>query len=194
MQRLPLFPLNLVLLPYEYLPLHIFEPRYKKMIKNSIEKKIPFGIIHGEGQNLHPKGCKVKVSKVYKKYKNGEYDILVKGIDRFKVFNTELDGETVIAEVVYIPLSKNSDNKIISSLQDSYLKVLLNFGINTDLDMHMKKKISYEFLQGFQLPLEIKKELILMDNESKRLIFIHGIFNNLLKDGIGSNNFQLPEA
>ena len=38
MISLPLFPLNLVLLPYELLPLHIFEPRYKKMVKDHIEE------------------------------------------------------------------------------------------------------------------------------------------------------------
>ena len=45
MDILPLFPLKLVLLPYEILPLHIFEPRYKKMVKNAIEDKQPFGIV-----------------------------------------------------------------------------------------------------------------------------------------------------
>ena len=105
MPKLPLFPLNLVILPYEYLPLHIFEPRYKIMITNNIEQNSPFGIIHKDGKNLYPKGCKVEVSKVYKKYQTGEYDILVRGIENFKIFNTKLDGETIVGEVEYISIS-----------------------------------------------------------------------------------------
>mgnify|MGYP001426681738 FL=1 len=194
MSKLPLFPLNLVILPYEYLPLHIFEPRYKIMITNNIEQNSPFGIIHKDGKNLYPKGCKVEVSKVYKKYQTGEYDILVRGIENFKIFNTKLDGEIIVGEVEYIPISMVKDDEMTNLIQDSYLKLLLKFGISNDLDLHLKKKISYEFLQGFQLPLEIKKELILMDNETRRLKFVHKIFKNLLAKDNKNDLSQIPNA
>ena len=45
MTKIPLFPLNMVVLPFEKVPLHIFEPRYKKMISESIENNSPFGIV-----------------------------------------------------------------------------------------------------------------------------------------------------
>ena len=194
MPKLPLFPLNLVILPYEYLPLHIFEPRYKIMITNNIEQNSPFGIIYRDGKNLYPKGCKVEVSKVYKKYQTGEYDILVRGVENFKIFNTKLDGETIVGEVEYIPISMINDDEMTNLIQDSYLKLLLKFGISNDLDVHLKKKISYEFLQGFQLPLEIKKELILMDNETKRLKLVHKIFKSLLAKDNKNDLSQIPNA
>jgi len=194
MLTIPLFPLNLVILPYEYLPLHIFEPRYKTMIKNSIEEDTPFGIILSQDDEMYSKGCRVKVTEVYKKYHTGEYDILVKGVERFKVFDTKKDGETVIGEIEYIPLIQNQDNALIDLLQDSYLRVLLKFGINTDLELHMKKKISYEFVQGFELPLQIKKKLISIDNENKRLHFINNIFENILSSELKIKNSDLPEA
>ena len=194
MLTIPLFPLNLVILPYEYLPLHIFEPRYKTMIKNSIEEGTPFGIILSQDDEMYSKGCRVKVTEVYKKYHTGEYDILVKGVERFKVFDTKKDGETVIGEIEYIPLIQNQDNALIDLLQDSYLRVLLKLGINTDLELHMKKKISYEFVQGFELPLQIKKKLISIDNENKRLHFINNIFENILSSELKIKNSDLPEA
>tara|TARA_B100001996_G_C18560971_1_gene554551 strand:- start:298 stop:882 length:585 start_codon:yes stop_codon:yes gene_type:complete len=194
MLTIPLFPLNLVILPYEYLPLHIFEPRYKTMIKNSIEEDTPFGIILSQDDEMYSKGCRVKVTEVYKKYHTGEYDILVKGVERFKVFDTKKDGETVIGEIEYIPLIQNQDNALIDLLQDSYLRVLLKLGINTDLELHMKKKISYEFVQGFELPLQIKKKLISIDNENKRLHFINNIFENILNSELKIKNSDLPEA
>ena len=194
MPKLPLFPLNLIILPYEYLPLHIFEPRYKIMITNNIEQNSPFGIINRDGKNLYPKGCKVEVSKVYKKYQTGEFDILVRGIENFKIYNTKLDGETIVGEVEYIPISMINDDEMTNLIQDSYLKLLLKFGISNDLDLHLKKKISYEFLQGFQLPLEIKKELILMDNETKGLKLVHKIFKNLLAKDNKNDLSQIPNA
>ena len=193
MISLPLFPLNLVLLPFELLPLHIFEPRYKKMVKDHIEENKPFGIILNENNVVCTKGCRVKVQKVYKKYSNGEYDILVKGVEQFQVFNTRVEGETVIGEIDYVPLNNDSDENLRKIIQDLYLKVLIKVGINNNLEMHMSKQLSYEFLQGFELPLKLKKQLILMDSEIKRLTIIKDIFENII-DSDFSQRKNMPLA
>ena len=193
MISLPLFPLNLVLLPYELLPLHIFEPRYKKMVKDHIEEGKPFGIILNENNVVCTQGCRVKVQKVYKKYSNGEYDILVKGVEQFQVFNTRIVGETVIGEIGYVPLNNDSDEKLRMVIQDLYLKVLIKVGINNNLEMHMRKQLSYEFLQGFELPLKLKKQLILMNSENKRLTVIKDIFENII-DSDFSQKKNMPIA
>ena len=192
--KLPLFPLELVLLPYEKLPLHIFEPRYKTMVKNAIEDDIAFGIVLKEGEEVFPKGCKVKVTKVFKEYESGEYDIMVEGLDRFDVIGTEMVEDTVIGEIQYIPMNLDADQFLVQELQDSYLKVILRFGIKSDLEAHMNKKISYEFLQGLQLPTSLKKDLIDMDSEPSRLSFINTIFNNVLSQPFKTENDNLPEA
>ena len=193
MISLPLFPLNLVLLPYELLPLHIFEPRYKKMVKDHIEEGKPFGIILNENNVVCTQGCRVKVQKVYKKYSNGEYDILVKGVEQFQVFNTRIVGETVIGEIDYVPLNNDSDEKLRMVIQDLYLKVLIKVGINNNLEMHMGKQLSYEFLQGFELPLKLKKQLILMNSENKRLAIIKDIFENIIDSDL-SQKKNMPLA
>ena len=184
MTRLPLFPLNLVLLPFELLPLHIFEPRYKKMVKDHIEQDKPFGIILNEDNVVCTKGCRVKVQKVYKKYSNGEYDILVKGVEQFKVINTRIEGETVIGEIDYVPINTGGDEQLLKTIQELYLQVLIKVGISNSLEMHMGKKLSYEFLQGFELPLNMKKQLILMNSENKRLSLIKDIFVNIIDSDI----------
>lgn len=193
MISLPLFPLNLVLLPFELLPLHIFEPRYKKMVKDHIEENKPFGIILNENNVVCTKGCRVKVQKVYKKYSNGEYDILVKGVEQFQVFNTRVEGETVIGEIDYVPLNNDSDENLRKIIQDLYLEVLIKVGINNNLEMHMSKQLSYEFLQGFELPLKLKKQLILMDSEIKRLTIIKDIFENIINSDF-SQRKNMPLA
>lgn len=184
MISLPLFPLNLVLLPYELLPLHIFEPRYKKMVKDHIEQDKPFGIILNEDNVVCTKGCRVKIQKVYKKYSNGEYDILVKGVEQFKVIKTRIEGETIIGEINYVPLNSDGDEQLCKTIQELYLQVLIKLGISNSLEMHMGKKLSYEFLQGFELPLKMKKQLILMNSENKRLYLIKDIFVNILDSDI----------
>ena len=193
MTRLPLFPLNLVLLPFELLPLHIFEPRYKKMVKDHIEQDKPFGIILNEDNVVCTKGCRVKVQKVYKKYSNGEYDILVKGVEQFKVINTRIEGETVIGEIDYVPINGDGDEQLRKTIQELYLQVLIKVGISNSLEMHMGKKLSYEFLQGFELPLNMKKQLILMNSENKRLSLIKDVFMNILDSDIVQKK-NMPSA
>ena len=164
------------------------------MVRNAIEKDIPFGIILSEGKGIFSKGCTVKVTKVFKKYQNGEYDIMVKGLERFDVINTEMDGDTVIGQVKYLPLQTESEPDLLVQLQDSYLKVLLRFEIDSDLETHLKKKISYEYLQGLQLPISLKKNLIDIDSETERIRFINDIFQSILKQPFKSGNRNLPEA
>ena len=194
MDILPLFPLKLVLLPYEILPLHIFEPRYKKMVKNAIEDKQPFGIVLKEEGGVYKRGCRVEITKVLQNYPNGEYDIIVKGIERFKVLSTEKDGDMVFGQIEYIPISIETDLKLIDDVQDSYLKILLRYGINSDMEMHMDKKISYEYVKSIQLPIILKKELINMEHETDRLAFIKNIFDNILKQPNKSENGNFPES
>tara|TARA_B100000123_G_scaffold272318_1_gene254554 strand:+ start:1463 stop:2044 length:582 start_codon:yes stop_codon:yes gene_type:complete len=193
MISLPLFPLNLVLLPFELLPLHIFEPRYKKMVRDHIEDDKPFGIILNENNVVCTKGCRVKVQKVYKKYSNGEYDILVKGVEQFQVFNTRIEGETVIGEIDYVPLNNDADEELRKVIKNLYLQVLVKVGISNNLEMHMDKQLSYEFLQGFELPLKLKKQLILMNSEIKRLTIIKDIFENIIDSNI-SQKKNMPLA
>ena len=163
------------------------------MVRDHIEKDKPFGIILNEDNVVCTKGCRVKVQKVYKKYSNGEYDILVKGVEQFKVIKTRMEGETVIGEIDYLPLNIDSDERLRKNIQELYLQVLIKVGISNSLEMHMGKKISYEFLQGFELPLNMKKKLILMNSENKRLSFIKDVFVNILESDIVQKK-NMPSA
>jgi Lon protease-like protein len=164
------------------------------MIRNAIELDVPFGIILSEGEGVHSKGVKVGVKEVFKKHSNGEYDILVKGQEIFKVMTTELEGETVVGQVEYLPIQTGLEGNHFKSFQDLYLKILLKFGVDKNLDIHMRKKISYEFLQGLQLPLILKKELLGIDDEISRLEFIENIFNNVLNTDTKPSNGNMPQA
>ena len=195
MNRLPLFPLNLVLLPYESISLHIFEPRYKRMVKNSIEENLSFGIILTQNSTIFNKGVTVSIKEIYKEYSNGEYDILVKGEDLFNVVRTELNGDTVFAQVEYQHIDTSGIGEArFDEFQDIYMKLLLKVGVKRNLDVHLNKKISYEFLEGIQLPITFKKEILSEENELKRLNIIQNIFKNILKSKTNPNSTNMPEA
>lgn len=84
-QFLPLFPLQIVVFPGEGLNLHIFEPRYKQLIKDCEEEGITFGIPSHIGNKLMTVGTEVELLKVEKKYDNGEVDIRSRGLRIFNI-------------------------------------------------------------------------------------------------------------
>lgn len=82
---IPIFPLNIVLFPELPLPLHIFEERYKIMIKECLEEKKEFGVVYTKENHIKKVGCTAKILRVLKEYDDGRMDILTQGVQRFKI-------------------------------------------------------------------------------------------------------------
>jgi ATP-dependent Lon protease len=82
--RIPVFPLDVVLLPGMLLPLHIFEPRYKTMIKRCLDEQIEFGIILVSEKGIAKVGCTTEIAEKLKEYPDGRMDILTVGCAVFR--------------------------------------------------------------------------------------------------------------
>jgi Lon protease-like protein len=88
---LPLFPLDLVLFPHTILPLHIFEERYKEMIKDCLENRWAFGMLAVQGDTVKNIGCTASISQVVERFPDGRLNILVRGERRFEITNLNQD-------------------------------------------------------------------------------------------------------
>ena len=84
-ERIPLFPLNVVLLPGADLPLHIFEPRYRQMVKACLEEKSEFGMLLSLPNGVARVGCTAEILDVVNRYDDGRMDILTVGRTPFRV-------------------------------------------------------------------------------------------------------------
>jgi len=82
---LPLFPLQVVLLPGAELPLHIFEDRYKEMIGEVIRDRLEFGVILANEKGIVNTGCTAMIDKVLREYPDGRLDIIARGRRRFEI-------------------------------------------------------------------------------------------------------------
>lgn len=82
---LPLFPLKLVVYPGERLNLHIFEPRYKQLIRECDQNGTTFGIPAFIDNQVMDFGTEIRLTEVSKRYDNGELDIKTEGIGIFKI-------------------------------------------------------------------------------------------------------------
>src|SRR5947208_4835371 len=86
---LPLFPLDMVLLPGVPLPLHIFEPRYREMISECLAQEKPFGVVRVKEEGVAEIGCTAEIITVTKKYPDGRMDIVTEGRERFEVMHMD---------------------------------------------------------------------------------------------------------
>jgi uncharacterized protein len=83
--NIPMFPLTLLPLPGELVPLHIFESRYKQLLTDTETLDIPFGIYCNHEFNTKKLGSLMKLESVIKRYPGGESDIIVRCIDIFSM-------------------------------------------------------------------------------------------------------------
>lgn len=82
---LPLFPLQVVLLPGAELPLHIFEDRYKEMISEILRDREEFGVVLASEKGIVNTGCTATIDRVLRKYPDGRLDIVSLGRRRFEI-------------------------------------------------------------------------------------------------------------
>lgn len=85
--RIPLFPLNVVLLPGASPPLHIFEPRYRLMVRHCLTHKTEFGMILAQDSNVATVGCTAQIVQTLRAYPTGESDILTEGRAVFRALD-----------------------------------------------------------------------------------------------------------
>ncbi|HWH45145.1 MAG TPA: LON peptidase substrate-binding domain-containing protein [Thermoleophilaceae bacterium] len=89
--RFPLFPLGIVALPSELVPLHIFEERYKTMVGECLEAGAPFGVLWLSDSGLRDIGCSVVISEVLDELDDGRLNILCRGDTPFRLLE-RVDG------------------------------------------------------------------------------------------------------
>ena len=82
---LPLFPLPLVLLPQNPLPLHIFEDRYREMVGEALETDSEFGIVMAADKGVVNVGCTATIERVLERFEDGRINIATVGRRRFEV-------------------------------------------------------------------------------------------------------------
>jgi Lon protease-like protein len=100
--RIPLFPLDVVLMPGAELPLHIFEPRYKVMIGRCLDERIEFGIILAANKAVAALGCTAEVVRKVRDYPDGRVDILATGRAVFRLLELLDEKEYYEGVVEYV--------------------------------------------------------------------------------------------
>lgn len=170
------FPIGLVLLPNMVMPLHIFEERYKILVSECLENHTEFGIVYYSGTKILERGCTAKIIEVTKKYPDGRMDILVEGVERFKILDSFYDKPYMSSEVEFFDDLYDTDEtelKIVRKEGVELLKkVMAVYKIESDdvfLDNLSAKVISFLLVSNSGFSMNEKQFFLEMINTKERL-------------------------
>lgn len=170
MALLPLFPLELVLLPGTPLPLHVFEPRYKEMIGECLATDAPFGVIRAVDEGIAEVGCTAEIITVTKEYPDGRMDLICEGRKRFEVVEVNRDRSFLQAEVLIVPDEPGVtvQEERVKAIQ-LHLEILSLAGAVQDLSAADQNQLSFYLAGSLPLDLDFKQKLLAMRSEGQRI-------------------------
>lgn len=184
MALLPLFPLEVVLLPGTPLPLHIFEPRYKEMIGECLANDAPFGVVRAVEEGIADVGCTAEIVTVTKEYPDGRLDLIAEGRKRFEVLEVNQERSFLRAEVLMVPdepgLAEREEK--VRAIQ-LHLEILSLAGAVQDLSAADQNQLSFYLAGSLPLDLDFKQKLLGMRSEVQRIqevaAYLEGILPKL---------------
>jgi Lon protease-like protein len=169
--RIPLFPLDTVLLPGMKMPLHIFEPRYKIMIGLCLRGQLEFGIILAASKAIATLGCTAEILEKVKDYPDGRMDIVTEGRAVFRLIELidekeYYEGDVEYAEDEISSADPQPESRLIDTFDQCFA---LLYGRPRVHEEGAQSPISAYRMAGL-LPMELEKRqaLLEMRQESKR--------------------------
>jgi Lon protease-like protein len=177
---LPLFPLEVVLLPEEPLPLHIFEERYREMIGECLQAKASgfgsqdFGVVSAKGQEISSVGCTAHIVNVTKKYDDGRLDILTVGKRRFEILLTNEEKSYLRASVEFFDDEGPDEpgERDAASAIALFRETIQRLREASEMPVHLPQPyryLSFRIAAALPLPVEFKQQLLPVRNEPERL-------------------------
>lgn len=169
--RIPLFPLNVVLFPGEHLPLHIFEPRYRRMVRECLETSSPFGMLLALPDGVVRVGCSAEILHVTKRYEDGRMDILTVGRHPFRILEVDTGDPLLQGHVDYLDdrdsvLDPHKQKELVDLYEACY--TLLIEGVPKALDDTYGELLSYAVASALPMDLLWKQQILELRSEAER--------------------------
>jgi Lon protease-like protein len=170
MSELGLFPLGIVLLPTEQIPLHIFEDRYQELIGECLADEEEFGLVFADEDGLREVGTRAGVTEVLDRFDDGRLNIVVEGRDRFRLLElTEGRAfQTGLVEPVEDELDA-ADPKDSEHALELFHKLVELTGAEVPEPRLDAEQLSFELAGRFEFAPELKQRLLQLTSERARM-------------------------
>lgn len=170
MARIGLFPLGLVLVPTERVPLNIFEARYRELISECLENDEEFGIVlTRESGDIHHVGTRARVTEVLEVLSDGRMHIVVEGGDRFRVLEVEHTDSFDTATIEELVDSDDQpDRADVERVVETYKRVQETLGTPGEPPDPESPQFDFEIAARVDFSTKTKQELLELTSPRKR--------------------------
>jgi Lon protease-like protein len=178
----PLFPLGVVALPSEMIPLHIFEDRYKVMMERCLAESAEFGIVWMADDELHETGCACEIAQVLERMDDGRMNLVARGTRPFRILERQshlpypaglvefLDDEATEVEPEALATARGIYGDLVKRAADRELS-------DTELD----ELDAYGMAATVDFGLDAKQGLLDLRSENARLRLVTRLFRAAMK-------------
>jgi Lon protease-like protein len=165
-----LFPLGLVLLPTEQVPLHIFEPRYRELIAECLESDQPFGLVYADEDGLRRTGTLASVVEVVERFPDGRLNIVVEGGDRFRLLELTAGRSFQTGSIEALPVDDDPpEPEDVERGLGLFAQLVELTGAQVEVPGDDLVQPSFSLAARFELATELKLELLEEQSERVRL-------------------------
>src|SRR5919198_4248129 len=183
MARIGLFPLSLVLVPTERVPLHIFEPRYKELIGECLERGDEFGLVLAAGDGaVHEVGTRAAVTQVLEELPDGRMNIVVEGGERFRLL--ELTSGRAFATAVVEDVQDEDDppeDVDAARALELFGRLAETAGADVDSPAPDSPLLDFELAARVDFGVDAKQELLASTSPRDRMLRLVGLLDSALE-------------
>jgi Lon protease-like protein len=173
----PLFPLGIVALPHELVPLHIFEERYRTMIGECMERGTEFGIVWAGEDGVRPIGCAMEITEVLERMEDGRLNILTRGTRPFRIVDEQHNLPYPAGTVEFLSDKvEQADPKTRAAAHEAYGSLVEQATDRTPDAEELDTMSAYEMAATVDFGLDAKQGLLDLRSENARLRLVTRLF------------------
>ncbi|MGI8512705.1 MAG: LON peptidase substrate-binding domain-containing protein [Solirubrobacteraceae bacterium] len=178
----PLFPLGLVALPSELVPLHIFEDRYQTMIAECLDSGTEFGIVWMADDGLRTVGCACEIAEVLERMDDGRMNILTRGTRPFRVIERQEDLPYPAGEIEFLSDEpEEPDPEALEDAREAYSELVQAATDSPPDSDRLAAMDAYDMAATVEFGLDAKQGLLDLRSENARLRLVARLFRAALK-------------
>jgi len=169
---IPLFPLNVVLMPGAPLPLHIFEDRYKQMVNKCLEEESEFGMVLADESGTREVGCTARIVELVERYEDGRLVILVEGSRRFRLNNIMTGKPYYVGEVEYLEDETEEDVSSLAEENIGLLERVVEAATEGSVGIEIEppyRNLSFAIAGRIEFDVETRQQILELLTERERL-------------------------
>lgn len=178
----PLFPLGLVVLPSELVPLHIFEERYKTMINDCLARDSEFGIVWLADDGLREIGCACRIDRVLEQLEDGRVNLVARGTTPFRVLERQGHLPYPAGIIQFLTDRPEAvDRTLLTQAQLAYCELVRRATDRDPKPEDLGAMTAYEMAATVDFGLEAKQGLLDLRTENQRLNLVMRLFRAAIK-------------